>query len=256
MIVTGAAGGIGSETLRALAARGARVLAVDLDRRAAERAAEDAGRFGGEVEACPVDISDEEAVRALVEHVQARWGRLDGIFNNAAVVGLIAPIGEYAVDEFDRLFRTNVRGVWLGMKHALPALRESGGGSILNTASTAGLMGWPQLSAYVGSKHAVIGLTRAVAVECAAEGIRVNAICPGPTDTPMLSSIGESVAPNDRTRAQRLQEANVPAGRIGRPEEVASLATWLLLDAPLYLTGAVLTVDGAQTAGFGVQATS
>jgi NAD(P)-dependent dehydrogenase (short-subunit alcohol dehydrogenase family) len=145
--------------------------------------------------------------------------------------------------------RVNVRSVWLGMKHALPVLVEAGGGSIVNTASTGGLMGWPEISPYVGSKHAVVGLTRAVALETVGRGIRVNCLCPGPMDTRMIWSIGEAIAPGDRAEQQRLLEATIPLGRLGRPEEVASLATFLLLDCPEYLTGAVLPVDGAQTTG-------
>ena len=178
-----------------------------------------------------------------------RFGRLDVLFNNAAIEGPIAPIEDYDEDEFDRVMRVNGRSVWLGMKHGLPALRASGGGSIVNTASTGGMMGWPAISGYVASKHAVVGMTRAVALENAGKGISVNCLCPGPMDTRMIWSIGEAMAPGDRAEQQRMLEATIPVGRLGRPEEVARFATFLLLDCPEYLTGAVLPIDGAQTAG-------
>jgi NAD(P)-dependent dehydrogenase (short-subunit alcohol dehydrogenase family) len=243
VIVTGGAGGLGSATVEALAARGADVLAVDLD-------AEGLGRLRGDsVVPHPADVTDADAVEGFVRAAFERFGRLDAIFNNAAIEGRIAPITEYPDEEFERVMRVNVRSVWLGMKHALPVLARGGGGSIVNTASTGGLMGWPEISPYVGSKHAVVGLTRAVALETVGRGIRVNCLCPGPMDTRMIWSIGEAIAPGDRVEQQRVLEATIPLGRLGRPEEVASLATFLLLDCPEYLTGAVLPVDGAQTTG-------
>jgi NAD(P)-dependent dehydrogenase (short-subunit alcohol dehydrogenase family) len=243
VIVTGAAGGLGSATVEALAARGADVLAVDLDAEGLERLA------GDSVVPHPADVTDAAAVEGFVRAAFERFGRLDAIFNNAAIEGRIAPITDYPDEEFERVMRVNVRSVWLGMKHALPVLARVGGGSIVNTASTGGLMGWPEISPYVGSKHAVVGLTRAVALETVGRGIRVNCLCPGPMDTRMIWSIGEAIAPGDRVEQQRLLEATIPLGRLGRPEEVASLATFLLLDCPEYLTGAVLPVDGAQTTG-------
>ncbi len=243
IILTGAAGGLGSRTVEALAAAGAGVLAVDLD------AAGLAPLAGDRVVVHVADVTDSAAVKAMVDTAVGGFGRLDGIFNNAATLGPIAPVTDYPDDEFERVFRINARSVFLGMKHAVPALIASGGGAILNTASTGGMMGWPNLTGYVGSKHAVVGLTRTVALELAGKGVRVNCLCPGPMDTSMIWEVGEAMAPGDRVRQQELLEATVPVGRLGRPEEIASFVAWLLLEGPEYLTGAVLPIDGAQTSG-------
>ena len=242
IVVTGAAGGLGSATVERLAAAGASVLAVDLDP-AVERLA------GERVVPHVADLTDSDAVAGAVAATVERFGRLDGIFNNAATLGPIANVQDYPEADFDRLLRVNVRTVFLGMKHAVPALLASGGGAILNTASTGGMMGWPGIAGYVASKHAVVGLTRTVALELAGQGVRVNCLCPGPMDTSMIWEVGEAMAPGDRARQQELLEATIPLGRLGRPEEVASFAAWLLLEGPEYLTGAVLPVDGAQTTG-------
>ncbi|MBM3678699.1 MAG: SDR family oxidoreductase [Actinobacteria bacterium] len=248
VIVTGAAGGLGAATVSALAARGARVLAVDLDPDGLERCVAAAKGASGEVVPHVADVTDEAVVAATVATAVERLGGLTALFNNAAIEGPIAEIPEIALDDYERVMRVNVRSVFLGMKHAIPVLQESGG-RVLNTASTGGMMGWPGISPYVASKHAVVGITRAVALENAGKGVCVNVLCPGPMDTRMIWSIGEAMAPGDRPEQQRLLEATIPVGRLGRPEEVASFAAWLLLDAPAYLTGAVLPVDGAQTAG-------
>lgn len=242
ILVTGAAGGLGSATVARLAAAGARILAVDLDP-AVERLATE------QVVPHIADVTDASSVHGAVEAAVARFGRLDGIFNNAAILGPISPVQDYPEDAFERLLRINVLGVFLGMKYAVPALLATGGGAIVNTASTGGMMGWPNIAGYVGSKHAVIGLTRTVALELAGKGVRVNALCPGPMDTSMIWEVGEAMAPGDRTRQGELLAGTIPLGRLGRPEEVASLAAWLLLEGPEYLTGAVLPVDGAQTTG-------
>lgn len=246
IIVTGAAGGLGGRTVERLSSLGHRVLAVDLD---ADRVDDTVRAGDGEVVAHAADVSESHGVAGAVEAARTRFGRLDAIFNNAAVEGPLRPIAEYSDDEFDRVMRINTRSVFLGMKHALPLFVEQGSGTILNTASTGGLVGWPGLSGYVASKHAVVGMTKAVALESATAGVRCNALCPGPMDTRMIWALGESVAPGDRAEQERQFQATVPLGRLGEPADVARFAAWLLTECPGYLTGAILPIDGAQTAG-------
>ena len=246
IIVTGAAGGLGGRTVERLSALGHDVLAVDLDADAVTSSVTSGDR---DVVAHAADVADSDLVASVVGAARDRFGRLDAIFNNAAIEGPLAEIGSYADDEFDRVMRVNTRSVFLGMKHALPVFLEQGSGTIINTASTGGMMGWPGLSGYVASKHAVVGMTKAVALEVAAEGVRCNALCPGPMDTRMIWALGEGIAPGDRAEQERQFNATIPAGRLGQPDEVASFAAWLLTECPGYLTGAVLPIDGAQTAG-------
>ena len=245
VIVNEAAGGLGSETVRLLVARGACVLAVDVDTQQLALLAEVGGP--GTVAAHEADVSWPEEVREFIDEAVRRFGRLDSLFNNAAILGPAVPIEEYAEDAFTRVWSVNVQGVWLAMKYALPHLVKSCG-RIVNTSSIAGISGWSNLSGYTAAKHAVIGLTRAAAVEYGGRGVRVNALCPGSMDTPMLWEGAESVSP-DRAEAQRILEGAVPLGRLGSPAEVAEAAVWLLLDTPPFMTGAIVPVDGGQTAG-------
>ncbi len=249
VVVTGAAGGLGRETVLALARRGASVLAVDLDEAGVERLAGDAEALAGTVVGHAADAASGPDVEAFMARAGEALGPVSAIFNNAAIEGPVAPIPDYPEDEYDRVMHVNAKSVWLGMKYGVPVLKDAGGGVILNTASTGGMMGWPALSGYVASKHAVVGMTRVVALENAGSGIRVNTICPGPMDTRMIWSIGEAMVPGDRPEQQKQLEATVPIGRLGQPAEVAAFATWLLTECPEYLTGAVLPIDGAQTSG-------
>jgi NAD(P)-dependent dehydrogenase (short-subunit alcohol dehydrogenase family) len=243
-IVTGAAGGIGGATSLALAARGATVLAVDVDEIGAERSASAVVAAGGTAAAVRADVTDPDAVAAYVEECERRYGGVDAFFNNAAYEGAIAGIPDYPLEEYERTMAVNVRGVFLGLKHVIPAMQRRGGGSIVNVSSQAGLRGVPNLCAYSASKHAVIGLTRGAALEVAPD-IRVNCVCPGPTDTRMMRDI-EAVVRGQGGDPSTFVE-RIPAGRYGRPEEIAELVAWVLLDAPPFLTGAVLPIDGGMT---------
>lgn len=244
-VVTGAARGLGAAAVAALASRGCNVLAVDIDSEEVERGAETAASLGGEVVAHAADVSDSDAVAAAVAAAQSRFGGLDGIFNNAAIEGPWLKLEEYPDEQFDRVFHVNTRGVWLGIKHAIPALRANGGGAIVNTASSLVVIGHPGLGVYSAAKHAVIGLTKAAAVECAGENIRVNSIIPGPMDTPLFWNQGG--ADYDADELIKTMSGVIPVGRLGRPDEVAALAAWLLLDGPEIITGANIVADGALT---------
>jgi NAD(P)-dependent dehydrogenase (short-subunit alcohol dehydrogenase family) len=244
VIVTGAANGIGAATVAELSRRGARVLAVDLDPRVSQIAQE----AGDHVVAHLADVTSADAVQGFVAAAQSHFGAIDALFNNAGILGATAPITDYPEDVFDRVFDVNVRGAYLAMKYVIPTMRAAGHGAIVNTASTGALVAAPEQSAYVASKHAVLGLTRSVALELAPHHITVNALCPGPTDTPMLAEVISGWPANDAAAIQAALEAVTPTARMGRPEEMARVAAWLLLEAPEYLTGVPITVDGAQTA--------
>ena len=243
-IVTGGGGGIGRATSLALAARGASVLVVDLDERAAEETAAAVAAAGGTASAIRVDVTDPEAVAGYVAECEGRYGGVDAFFNNAAYEGAIAAIPDYPLEEYDRTMAVNVRGVFLGLQAVIPALRRRGGGSIVNVSSQAGLRGVPNQTAYSASKHAVIGLTRGAALEVAPD-IRVNCVCPGPTDTRMMRDIENVVRGQGGDPSSFVER--IPVGRYGRPEEIAELVAWVLLDAPPFLTGAVLPIDGGMT---------
>jgi len=244
-IVTGAAGGIGRAASLALAERGATVLAVDLDEAGAEQTAAAVSEAGGSASAVRADVTDPAAVAGYVAECERRYGGVDAFFNNAAYEGAIAEIPDYPLDEYDRTMAVNVRGVFLGLQAVIPALRRRGGGAIVNVSSQAGLRGVPNLSAYSASKHAVIGLTRGAALEVAGDSIRVNCVCPGPTDTRMMRDIEDVVRGRGGDPSAFVDR--IPVGRYGRPEEIAELVAWLLLDAPPFLTGAVLPIDGGMT---------
>lgn len=245
VIVTGGGGGIGRATCARLGARGASVLVVDRDLGAAEETARATIEAGGKACVHAADVSVDAQVAGYVAHAESLFGGVDGFFNNAGIEGPIAPIPDYPLADFERVFAINVTGIFLGLKHVIPALRRRGGGSIVNTASQAGLRGVGGLSGYSASKHAVIGLSRAAALECAADGIRVNTLCPGPTSTRMMDDIHTAVRSAGGDPSGFV--ARIPAGRYGFPDEIAAAAAWLLLDAPVFLTGAEIPVDGGMT---------
>jgi NAD(P)-dependent dehydrogenase (short-subunit alcohol dehydrogenase family) len=245
-LITGAGGEIGSATARLMAARGAKIVAVDRDTASLDVLA---AQLGDNLLARLVaDVTDEGAVRGYVAQAMAAGGRIDVFFNNAGIEGPAHPIPDYPLDAFQRVLAVNVTGVFLGMKHVIPAMLAGGGGSIINTSSTAGLRGTGGLCAYIASKHAVIGLTRSAADEWAAHGIRINCVNPGPIEGRMMQSIEQGLAPgNNGTVAAAISAAN-PARRYGLPEEVATLVAFLASDDARYIHGAVHAVDGGRTA--------
>ena len=249
VIVTGAAGGIGRATARRFAAEGAAVVAVDLPGSDLAGTVAAVAAVGGDIMTVTADVRSESDVAGYVAAALDAHGKVDALFNNAGVEGPVAPLVDYPTDDFDRVMAVNVRGVWLGLKHAGPAIAASGGGAIVNTASMAGVTGTARLCAYGASKHAVIGLTKTAALEFAPLGVRVNAVAPAPIDTRMLHAIAAGMNPDDPSVATARMAARVPLARYGTPEEVAAVASFLCSDDATYMTGAVVPVDGGWWAG-------
>ncbi|SFR47062.1 NAD(P)-dependent dehydrogenase, short-chain alcohol dehydrogenase family [Marinobacter daqiaonensis] len=242
-LVTGGAAGIGAATAKAFALEGARVVVSDIDVQGGEGTVAAIAAAGGEAVFIPCDVSDNDAVSALIERSVATWGRLDIAFNNAGVDIEKSKLADGDVETYDRIMDTNVRGVWLCMKHQIPVMLEQGGGAIVNTASVAGLGAAPKMSIYSASKHAVIGLTRSAAVEYAKKGIRVNAVCPAVIDTDMF----RRAAAADPRKAE-MAVAMHPVGRLGQAEEIAEAVLYLCSDMAGFTTGVALPVDGGSTA--------
>ena len=239
-VVTGAAGGIGRAVVEQLIESGARVAAVDL------RAPEG---FGPAVLPLALDVTDERSAAEYVARAQKAFGPVTLAVLNAGITGPIDRIEATPVAAFDRVMATNVRSVWLGLAALLPAMRATGGGSIVATSSTAGLRGAARLAAYSASKHAVIGLVQSAALEAARDGIRVNAVCPGPIDTGMIAGIEAAFRPDDLPGARRATAGRIPLGRLGTPAEIARFILFLLGDGADFATGGAYRVDGGALAG-------
>jgi NAD(P)-dependent dehydrogenase (short-subunit alcohol dehydrogenase family) len=246
-VVTGAAGVIGSATVRLLAERGARIVAVDRKGADLEGAIKDLPA-AAQALAVSADVTDEDEVKEYVRAAVDRFGTIDAFYNNAGVEGEIKSIPDYPLDAFRRVLDVNVVGVFLGMKHVLPVMLKQNKGSIINTASIAGLIGSPQIAVYSASKHAVIGLTKSAAWECTGTGVRINCVCPGMIDSRMLSALilgraGGNAPPPTEKIVER-----IPARRLGLPSEVASIVAFLASDEASYVSGSAYTVDGGRTA--------
>lgn len=241
-VVTGGASGIGRSAVEHLCAGGASVVVADVDADAGAATVEVVAAAGGDARFVAADVTDVSAVEAMVAAAVDTWGRLDIAFNNAGTSGSYAPVADAAPDAWDRTLALNLTGVFLCLRAEIPAMVASGGGAIVNTSSAAGQMGFAGLSAYVASKHGVIGLTKSAALENARTGVRINAVLPGTVRTPMLEGFAGS---DDALEAMGRTS---PMGRLGEPAEIASAVLWLCSDEASYVTGHAFAVDGGSLA--------
>jgi NAD(P)-dependent dehydrogenase (short-subunit alcohol dehydrogenase family) len=245
-IVTGASAGIGRATALAFAREGARVVVADISVEGGEetvRLLEEAGGTGHFVK---VDVTQSSQIEAMVNQTAERYDRLDYAFNNAGIEGELAPTAEYSEEMWNRVLAINLTGVWLGMKYQIPQMLKQGGGAIVNTASILGLVAFATASAYTAAKHGVVGLTKTAALEYADRGIRVNAVCPGFIETPMVMERGVQAGVNPEVY-QQIADLH-PIKRLGKPEEIAAAVVWLCSDAASFVTGVALNVDGGYVA--------
>jgi NAD(P)-dependent dehydrogenase (short-subunit alcohol dehydrogenase family) len=247
-LVTGGGNGIGRATCVAFARYGANVAVIDRDAASAAATAGIIRQNGGEAIAVTADVTRSADVKAYVKATLDTFGRIDCFFNNAGIEGKVTPTAEYDEAVFDQVIGVNVKGVFLGLRHVLPEMIRQGTGAVVNTASVAGLVGTPGMPAYVASKHAVIGLTKTAAGEVARQGIRVNAVCPGPVDTRMIHSLEEQLAPGNAASVEERYKAAIPSGRYTTAEEVANMVLFLCSDLASNTTGAQFVVDGGRTA--------
>ncbi len=238
-LVTGASTGIGRATALAFAREGAKVVAADVAEEAGEATVREIRERSGEGLFVRADVSRADEVEALVARVVDTHGRLDCAFNNAGIEGAAATTTNLRQEDWDRVIAVNLTGVWLCMKHEIGAMRTRGSGAIVNTSSVAGQVGFRGGAGYVASKHGVVGLTKTAALEYARDGIRVNAVCPGAIETPMM----ERLTGGEPRRAERMA-ASEPVGRMGTPEEIAESVLWLCSDAASFVTGHAMAVDG------------
>ncbi len=246
-VITGAASGIGRETALLFAGQGARLMLADVDDDGSEQTARLACERGADAVHIHCDVTDSGQVQALIDAAVARHGRLDCAFNNAGIGGASAQIADYGRGDWDRVIAINLTGVFLCMQSELRRMVDQGSGAIVNTASVVGVIGYPRLAAYNAAKHGVIGLTRTAALEYARRGIRVNAVCPGWTETPMV--MDEGPAPASIPEVYEAIANLAPMHRLGKPIEIAQAVAWLCSDAASFVTGHPLVVDGGVAAG-------
>lgn len=242
-LVTGGASGIGRASALLFAREGARVLVSDIDEEGGRETAQAIASAGGESDFQMADVTNESQVAQLMQHCVERFGRLDCAHNNAGITGAMGPLHEIEFAAWQKVLDTNLNSVFLCMKYQIPLMIAQGGGTIVNTASGAGIVATPYLSPYCASKHAILGITKTAAVENARTGVRINAVLPGSTDTPMLQA---SMAAGPEV--EKMIRASVPGGKLGKAEEIAEAAVWLSSDRSSYVSGHSMLVDAAAVA--------
>ncbi|MBC7920217.1 MAG: SDR family oxidoreductase [Ferruginibacter sp.] len=246
-IVTGGMRGIGLAAARAFVQQGANVMLVDVDEAQLQQAVAELGKESTDY--AVADVTQAEKVSAFVDKTVERFGKVSIFFSNAGVGGLAGPLWECSEEAFDRVIAVNLKGVWLGLKYVIPAMVQTGGGSIIITSSVAGLRGTRQGVAYAASKHAVIGVMKTAALEAARFNIRVNSIHPGPIETDMVRDLERSIRPDNLDEGKQLLLKSIPMRRYGTPEEVADLVVFLASNESRFITGAEHKIDGGLVAG-------
>ncbi len=247
VIITGGARGIGLAAGKLFAKKGANVLLVDLDEHDLKDAVNSISS-DSDTSYYVADVTQAEQVQGYVNATIERYGSVDYFINNAGIEGVVAPIIDSPIDMFDNVINVNIKGVWLGLKYVIPAMLENGGGNIVITSSVAGIKGTPNISPYVTSKHAVIGMMRSVSQEYATQGIRINTVNPAPIETRMMRSLETGFAPGQEAAAKEQLNKMMPMARYGEPKEVAALMAFLCSDEASYCTGGVYSVDGGASA--------
>src|SRR6184192_4673158 len=239
-LVTGAASGLGLATASAFAQSGAAVVLADWNEKAVHSAADELSAQGHKALAIHCDVADDAQVEAMVERTVATFGRLDAAYNNAGVQNVLAETADTTREDYERVMGINLQGVWSCMKFELRQMRKQGRGTVVNCSSLGGLVGGAERGIYHAAKHGVLGFTKSAALEYAARGIRINAVCPGLIWTPMA----DQMVAAGQGDALRAMEKSVPMGRVGRPEEIADAVLWLCSEAASYVTGQSISVDG------------
>lgn len=247
-IVTGANRGFGKCTALRFAREGAKVVCANRNEAEGKAVVQQIIDAGGEAIFVQTDVSKEEDVKRYVKAAIDTYGRIDVLFNNAGVEGEVNPTAEYSVEAFDSVMAINARGIFLGMKFVLAEMMKQGSGSIINSSSIGGLVGHLNFIGYCASKHAVVGMTKVAGIEYGKHGIRINCICPGPHDTDMVQNAAKKAYPDNPQQYYDVITGLVPAGRIGDPEGVAALVTFLASDQAPFINGAAIPVDGCMTA--------